>query len=61
MSVHVNKENDTARITFESAQFEEVYIETEWTILSGGKGDEAARSASLAVQNLNTDAQGSYT
>ena len=28
MCKHVNKESDFARITFESAQFEEVYIET---------------------------------
>jgi len=48
MSVHVNKESDFAKITFESNQFEDVYIETEWTIVKGGKGDvAAARAASI--------------
>ena len=63
MSVHVNKESDFAKITFESNQFEDVYIETEWTIVKGGKGDfAAARAASIdQPQNLNLGVDGTFT
>jgi hypothetical protein len=57
MSKHVNLENDKATITFESALFEEVFIETEWTIVAGGKGD--ARTASV-IAATSTE-PGEYT
>ena len=39
MAKHINKENDEATINFESAQFQDVFIKTVWTIKAGGKGD----------------------
>lgn len=39
MSVHINKENDPATLQFESSSYENVFIQTEWTIVAGGAGD----------------------
>jgi len=48
MSVHINKENDTATLKIESSSYENVFIQTEWTIVAGGSGDAIAKSNSIA-------------
>ena len=48
MSVHINKEDDAATLQFESSSYENVFIQTEWTIVAGGSGDAIAKSQSIA-------------